>query len=50
MPKGSPLTKAIVAAVRALIAADTYKAINAKYGIPDSVTISADAVDASGAK
>lgn len=50
LPKGSPLTKAIVAAVRALIAGDTYKAINAKYGIPDSVTIGADAVDASGAK
>jgi polar amino acid transport system substrate-binding protein len=50
MPKGSALTKAIVAAVRALIAGETYKAINTKYGIPDSVTISADAVDASGVK
>jgi polar amino acid transport system substrate-binding protein len=50
MPKGSALTKAIVAAVKALIVGDTYKTINAKYGIPDSVTISADAVDASGGK
>ncbi|MBT8160663.1 MULTISPECIES: ABC transporter substrate-binding protein [Arthrobacter] len=50
MPKGSALTKPIVAAVKALIAGETYKAINAKYGIPDSVTIDANAVDASAAK
>ena len=47
---GSALTKPIVAAVKALIAGETYKAINAKYGIPDSVTIDANAVDASAAK
>ncbi|WP_175417372.1 ABC transporter substrate-binding protein [Arthrobacter sp. 24S4-2] len=46
MPKGSPLTKAVVAAVEALVASDTYTSINAKYGIPDSVKVSADQVDA----
>lgn len=46
MPKGSPLTKAVVAAVKALVASDTYTSINAKYGIPDSVKVAADQVDA----
>jgi polar amino acid transport system substrate-binding protein len=46
MPKGSPLTKAVVAAVEALVASNTYTSINAKYGIPDSVKVSADQVDA----
>ena len=46
LPKDSPLTKAVVAAVEALVAGDTYTSINAKYGIPDSVKVSADQVDA----
>jgi polar amino acid transport system substrate-binding protein len=50
LPKGSPLTASIVAAVKALVVSDTYKQINSKYGIPQSVTISADAVDAGDAK
>ncbi|MFP3459766.1 ABC transporter substrate-binding protein [Arthrobacter globiformis] len=50
MPKGSPLTGAIVAAVRAIVAGESYKQINARYGIPQSVTVSPDAVDASGAR
>jgi hypothetical protein len=32
------------------VVSDTYKQINSKYGIPQSVTISADAVDAGDAK
>lgn len=50
MPKDSPLTASMVAAVKALVASDTYKQINTKYGIPQTVTISADAVDASDAR
>ncbi|MFJ5956917.1 ABC transporter substrate-binding protein [Paenarthrobacter sp. NPDC092416] len=50
MPKGSPLTASIVAAVKELVGSETYKQINTKYGIPQTVTISADAVDAGGAQ
>ncbi|MET3920845.1 ABC transporter substrate-binding protein [Arthrobacter sp. UYEF20] len=46
MPKDSPLTKAVVTAVKALVAGSTYTSINAKYGIPDSVTVSPAQVDA----
>lgn len=41
LPKGSPLTPAIRAAVEKLVASSTYQAINAKYGVPDSATVTA---------
>ncbi len=50
LPKGSPLTPAVVAAVKALVVSDTYKQINTKYGIPQTVAISADAVEAGGSR
>ncbi|GAB3569756.1 ABC transporter substrate-binding protein [Arthrobacter alkaliphilus] len=50
MAKGSPLTPAVVAAVKSLMTSETYKSINAKYGLPQSVAVAPDAVDASGAK
>lgn len=50
MAKGSPLAPAIMAAVKALVTGDTYKQINAKYGLPQSVAVSPDAVDARGAQ
>jgi polar amino acid transport system substrate-binding protein len=50
MAKGSDLTPAIVAAVKALVVTDTYKQINAKYGLPATVAIAPTAVAAGGAK
>ncbi|MDI2034782.1 ABC transporter substrate-binding protein [Paenarthrobacter nitroguajacolicus] len=46
LPKDSPLTASIVAAVKSLVVSDTYQQINTRYGIPQTVTISADAVEA----
>jgi len=50
MAKGSELTPAIVAAVKDLMTSQTYKDINTKYGLPQTVTVSPDAVDARSAK
>lgn len=47
LAKGSDLTPAFMAAVKKLVQSDTYKAINAKYGIPDSVTVTPAMVEKS---
>jgi polar amino acid transport system substrate-binding protein len=50
MARGSALTPAVVAAVKDLMTSDTYRQINAKYGLPQSVAVSPDAVDARSTK
>lgn len=50
MPKGSPLTPAIVAAVKGLVGSETYRQINAKYGVPQSAAVTPAAVQAGGAQ